>query len=372
MDGRTVGTEIPRKQLMNACLTSGRWGQMVLSIVILVMLCGCVSTSSDGNFTVKHRGSELVGDLTLPDGAGSHPAVIFIHGDGAMTADSYGYYKPLMEAFNRAGFATLSWDKPGVGRSKGDWLTQSMQDRADEAIAVAQALKQRTDIDDDAVGLWGISQAGWVMPLAVSQSSEFAFMISVSAAVSWLRQSRYLTRNRLHLEGYDEADIETALAFGEKVDALLASDTSYDTYLELLSDAPTCCNEAMDAKRWRFTRLNIDADAIEALRETQVPVLALFGDKDLNVDTRESANVYERVLPRSETSDVTIKVFENADHSLYPSSKGRISGTGFGDTWRVLKVEFLGADAFVPDYINSTVEWAVNWYQSRPLNSQIE
>ncbi|MFT6304013.1 MAG: pimeloyl-ACP methyl ester carboxylesterase [Granulosicoccus sp.] len=355
---------------MNACIKCSRLGWMALALAILGTLGGCVSTSSDGNFTVKHRGSVLVGDLTLPSGAGPHPAVIFIHGDGAMTANSYGYSKPLKDAFGHAGFATLSWDKPGVGRSKGDWLTQSMQDRADEAIAVAKALKQRADIDGGAVGLWGISQAGWVMPLAVSQSSEFAFMISVSAAINWQRQGRYLTRNRLLLEGYDEAGIETALAFGEKENALLASDASYETYLDLLSDAPSCCRGPMDEARWRFVSLNIDADAIEALRETQVPVLALFGDKDLNVDSRESASVYERELPRSETSDVTIKMFENADHSLYPSSKGRISGTGFGDTWRVLKVAFLGADAFAPGYISSTVDWAVNWYRGRQPDFQ--
>ncbi|MFT4730468.1 MAG: alpha-beta hydrolase superfamily lysophospholipase [Granulosicoccus sp.] len=343
---------------------------MVLAIAILVTLGSCVSTSSDGNFSVKHRGSVLVGDLTLPGGEGPHPAVMFIHGDGAITADSYGYYKPLMDAFGRAGFATLSWDKPGVARSKGDWLTQSMQDRANEAIAVAKVLKQRTDIDGDAVGLWGVSQAGWVMPLAVSQSSEFAFMISVSAAINWRRQGGYLTRNRLLLEGYKEAKIDTALAFGEKVDTLLASDASYEAYLELVSDAPACCMGAMDRARWHFVSLNINADAIEALRDTRVPVLALFGDKDLNVDTRESASVYERELPRTENSNVTIKVFENADHSLYPSSKDRISGTGIGDAWRVLKVEFLGADAFAPDYINSTVDWAVNWYQGRQPSFQ--
>lgn len=333
--------------------------------LFMVVCAGCTPVTREETFVFEHYGNKLVGDLRLPAGEGPHPSVIFIHGDGAMPADSYGYYKPLMEAFTQAGFATLSWDKPGVARSKGDWLAQSMQDRADETVAAAQALKKRTDIEGNAVGLWGISQAGWVMPLAASQSSEFAFMISVSPAINWRGQGRYLTRNRMLEDGYDESNIKAALAFGERENALLASAASYEIYLKLLSEAPPCCREAMDEARWQFVRLNIDADAVLGLRETQVPVLAIFGDKDLNVDTTESVKAYERELPRSEHTDVTIKVFENADHSLSPSKKARMSGAGSAAAWGLLKVEFLGADAFAPEYINFTVEWAVEQYQNQ-------
>jgi alpha-beta hydrolase superfamily lysophospholipase len=335
-------------------------------LTLLMVVCvGCTPVTREETFVFEHDGNDLVGDLRLPAGEGPHPSVIFIHGDGAMPADSYGYYKPLMDAFTQAGFATLSWDKPGVARSKGDWLAQSMQDRADEAVAAAQALKERTDIDGNAVGLWGISQAGWVMPLAVSQSSEFTFMISVSPAINWRRQGRYLTRNRMLDDGYDELNIKAALAFGERENVLLATGASYEIYLELLNEAPPCCREAIEEPRWRFASLNIDADAVVGLRETRVPVLAIFGDRDLNVDTRESVIAYERELPRSKHRDVTIKVFENADHSLYPSKKDRMSGAGSAAAWRLLKVEFLGADAFAPEYVDFTVEWAVERYQNQ-------
>jgi alpha-beta hydrolase superfamily lysophospholipase len=336
----------------------------VLTLFMIVCV-GCRPVTREETFVFEHDGNDLVGDLRLPAAEGPRPSVIFIHGDGAMPADSYGYYKPLMEAFIQAGFATLSWDKPGVARSKGDWLAQSMQDRADEAVAATRALKDRTDIDGNAVGLWGVSQAGWVMPLAVSQSSEFAFMISVSPAINWRRQGRYLTRNRMLDGGYDESSIKGALAFGERENALLENGAPYDSYLELLNEAPPCCRDAMEEARWRFSGLNIDADAVLGLRETHVPVLAIFGDKDMNVDTKESVKAYERELPRSEHTDVTIKVFENADHSLYPSKKARRSGAGSAAAWRLLKVELLGADAFAPEYINFTVEWAVERYQNQ-------
>jgi alpha-beta hydrolase superfamily lysophospholipase len=337
----------------------------VVLTLFLIVFVGCTPVSREETFVFEHDGNNLVGDLRLPVEEGPYPSVIFIHGDGAMPADSYGYYKPLIEAFTLAGFATLSWDKPGVARSKGDWLAQSMQDRADEAVAAARALKKRSDIDGNAVGLWGISQAGWVMPLAVSQSSEFTFMISVSPAINWRQQGGYLTRNRMREAGYDESDIKAALAFVERENALLASGASYEAYVKLLSEAPPCCREAMEQAHWRFASLNIDSDAVLGLRETLVPVLAIFGDKDLNVDTKESINVYQRELPRSEHADVTIRVFENADHSLYPSETPRMSGADSSAAWRLLKVEFLGADAFAPEYINFTVEWAGEQYQSQ-------
>ncbi len=51
-------------------------------------------------------------------------------------------------------------------------------------IHASNILKSRDAINPDVIGLWGISQAGWVMPLAIAESDNFAFMISVSARLT--------------------------------------------------------------------------------------------------------------------------------------------------------------------------------------------
>ena len=80
-------------------------------------------------------GDTIVGTLALPRSAGPHGLVVFIHGDGPANADRESGYLPLWKSFARAGYASLSWDSPGVGRSGGDWLDFSMSDRADLAVA---------------------------------------------------------------------------------------------------------------------------------------------------------------------------------------------------------------------------------------------
>ena len=326
---------------------------------MLIVLSTCTTVGSKEKFTHNNEGNKLVGDLLLPSGSGPHPVVVFNHGDGAIPADAHGYYQPLMDAFVSAGVAILSWDKPGVRRSSGNWLNQSMQDRAVELLLMVRLLKQRTDIDSKRVGLWGISQAGWVMPLAVSQSSEFAFMISVSPAISWQEQSQFLTQSRMASEGYSSSEIADALALNEEGIARLKSDSSYESYLSQVAKAPKCCASVMDKQRWNFVRLNIDTDARPSLLQMKIPVLAIFGGNDLNVDVKHSAQTYEHIKTAANNPDVTIRVFDNADHALYRSSEKRLRGAGAADIWYLIKIGFQGANAFAPDYIDSTVEWAL-------------
>jgi len=86
-----------------------------------------------------------------------------------------------MERMLRAGYATFAWDKPGTGESTGT-IHQSflIQQRAQIILDAIEVLKTRGDIDPGQIGLIGASQAGYVMPHALSMSDDIAFMICVS------------------------------------------------------------------------------------------------------------------------------------------------------------------------------------------------
>ncbi|WP_431355862.1 alpha/beta hydrolase, partial [Bacillus safensis] len=72
----------------------------------------------------------LSGIVTMPIKEPIKGIVLFVHGDGPQNATYDGGYRPLMERFAKQGYASISWDKPGVGESEGNWLHQSMDDRA--------------------------------------------------------------------------------------------------------------------------------------------------------------------------------------------------------------------------------------------------
>ncbi|MGD9147092.1 MAG: prolyl oligopeptidase family serine peptidase, partial [Anaerolineae bacterium] len=124
---------------------------------------------------------KVVGDLRMPVGKGPHPAIIMVHGDGAATRDGHSH---LLEVFLRNGYAVFSWDKPGSGESTGEFNRKGEWDvltrRAEILVDGINLLVEHPQIDADRIGLWGISQAGWVMPKAIELSDHVAFMIVVS------------------------------------------------------------------------------------------------------------------------------------------------------------------------------------------------
>src|SRR5262249_28785624 len=126
-------------------------------------------------------GNILAGTLTLPTTPGPYPAVTFVPGSGGLARNDWTNHPPLREHSARQGIASVCWDKPGVGASGGDWARQSFHERAREAIDAVKFLRGRTDIDHSHVGLWGISQGGWICPLAAALSPDIAFLILVSA-----------------------------------------------------------------------------------------------------------------------------------------------------------------------------------------------
>ena len=135
--------------------------------------------------TLASTDAQLAATLHRPPGHGPFPAVVLIHGSGRMTAAD-------MAARNAhqllaMGLAVLAYDKRGVGGSTGEYTgigpgnSERMFDLlASDALAGVEALAKRPDIDAKRIGLFGVSQAGWIAPLAASRSERVAFVVLLS------------------------------------------------------------------------------------------------------------------------------------------------------------------------------------------------
>ena len=97
------------------------------------------------------------------------------------------------------------------GRSAGNWLDQSMQDRAAEAMAAYLRVRSEPGVDAAKVGFLGYSQAGWVLPIVASRAQP-AFTVIIGGAVNWRDQGAYYTRKRLQAQGVAADEIERRLA----------------------------------------------------------------------------------------------------------------------------------------------------------------
>ncbi|MFH9740143.1 alpha/beta hydrolase family protein [Streptomyces roseolus] len=309
----------PKIQLRRRGLRATVW-TLATALAVAAGLAGVVLwqhsyAMDEQRVSIRHGGHTLNGVLTTPkDGRKRHGLVVYVHGDGPVDATHDDGYKPLWEANAKAGYASLSWDKPGVAGAPGNWLDQSMDDRADETAAAIAWARARPDIDGGRIGLWGASQAGWVLP-KVAAKTPVSFVIAVSPAVNWLRQGRYNLLAELHADGASASRISAAIAKSDTTRRLLERHATYEEYAKAMNGDL----DGMTADRWRFVSENYTADAtrdLDALRG--VPVLLALAGHDLNVDTADTERVYREVLDAG--GGLTAKRYPDATHSLLKHS----------------------------------------------------
>lgn len=330
---------------------------VLLLLAVLWFLLSSKDHYDKETVTFEYRNEKLVGILSMPKKSlKQRPAlVIFVHGDGALPSDAYGYYQPIWNHLAKHNIASFSWDKKGVGGSEGNWLNQSMSDRAEEVFQAIKYIHARNDLSFSKIGLIGFSQAGWVLP-EVARISDFPdFMILVSGAINWKRQGDYMTRTRLTQEGRSQDQIEQTLLENQRSNRFLANSSSYQEYVkyeEKKRQRERAVYEPMDEARYNFVRLNINSDAFDALKEIKCPAFGIFGDQDLNVDFQESARVYRSIWNEHNPMSHKVIVFPNATHGIL---KSRYFNTAHPGLFFLMKFQLWGSAAFVDGFLSSLV-----------------
>lgn len=284
----------------------------LITVAVLVVGTTVIGNSfrfSQESVTIPGPDGDLAGVLTLPVDGSARGLVVMVHGDGPVEATQGGLYAPWFEGAADAGFATLSWSKPGIGGSDGDWLSQSMDDRADEVSAALDWAARSDDVPTDIIILWGASQAGWVLPKVISARDDIDGAVAVGTAINWLRQGRFNLHAQLEHDDAGAQERESAIAESDETLGLLERGASYEEYLASKTSA-----DRMTEDRWGFVMRNFDADATEDLiasASRAIPVHLMAGTHDRNVDVTETEQTYRLILG----PDLTVTHLDGA-HSL--------------------------------------------------------
>jgi pimeloyl-ACP methyl ester carboxylesterase len=128
--------------------------------------------------------------LDVPAHSAPVGAVVFGHGSGMATKDSCRVFG-LADGFLSRGFATLCFDKRGVGQSTGQYIPGGIanssalfEDLASDMAAGVEFLRSRPEIDPNRIGLAGVSQAGWIVPIAAAKTQAAFMLLIVGPTVS--------------------------------------------------------------------------------------------------------------------------------------------------------------------------------------------
>lgn len=303
----------------------------------------------------------LAGTLLMPSTKGSHPAVILLHGSGAQDRNGYlSIMRFAADNFARHGIAALIYDKRGVGASTGNWATAGFADMAQDALAALKMLQSRRDIKPKQIGMWGSSQAGWVMAKATSLSKDIAFIISVSAGGSGYtvtQQNNYNTATEMRVRGFSQDEINQVITIwnffydvvrageggnGEKLDSAIRQAQQNAKLKDWL---PPLSSEIDWKKRdqW-FLALDIDFNPVPLWEKFDGPVLGIFGELDTSTPVRQVVPIFENALASRKNKDYTIKIFPKAHHIILEAE------TGSDEELPRLK-------RYVPGYFDTMTDW---------------
>jgi len=290
----------------------------------------------------------LAGTLSRPEGDGPFPAVVMITGSGAQDRDeNIAGHKPfllLADTLTRAGFAVLRTDDRGVGGSGGTLAGTTYDVLAGDALAGVEFLRATDGVDAARVGLFGHSEGGYLAPLAAQQApAAVAFVISMAGpAVSG--EEVLVVQNRLirAQAGLPAPDIEAYVGFireftallraGQRDAALAAARAEIVRQVDMLPEAQRLGTEEIDAQAAATLDLStfLLFDPAPALRDLRVPVLAFFGEKDLQVPPAQSEGPMRELLAAD--PDATVQTFPGLNHLMQPTATGAITEYGTIET----------------------------------------
>ena len=293
---------------------------------------------------------QLAGTLIASAGGVKQPAIILVHSSGPQNRESI---LPFARFLIRHGVAVLGYDKRGVGGSTGDWNTASFVDLASDVVAAFEYMKSRSDIDAGQIGVMGVSQAGWIMPLAALRAKDLAFLISISGAgVPGAVTTIDHAQNEMTASGMKPQMIEEIIGVMKLQYEYARTGRGWHQYLatrdklaaKMGAAPPDTFPGTQDHPYWQFMRRLYFYDPAPTLRQLRVPTLALFGELDNNIMAEKNKTAWDAALKTGGHRDYTLVILPRANHSQLEAKIGN-------------NAEMATLQRFTPLYFTTIKDW---------------
>jgi len=239
---------------------------------------------------ISSRGEELAATISLPRwGSGPFPAIVCVHSSGPRLAQDL---RIVWRNLVPEGIVVLTYDKPGVGGSSGHFeevgtnsSEQQLRSIADDILALRESLKKHPLVDPKRVGLFGGSQAGWIIPIASDVQKDIPFSVILSGPATSYGMEMYFSS--LTGEG-----------------------------IRLVPELSS------DEIEHRLNSYNgpVGYEPLPVLSRSKTPTFWLFGEKDIDIPARRSATILKNLQTQGTT--FTIKIYPNGDHNLQDYDTG--------------------------------------------------
>ena len=280
----------------------------------------------------------LAGTLTIPQGAGPFPAAVFVGGSGPADRDeTTAGHKPflvLADLLARKGIAALRYDKRGIGQSTGNYEQATVDDLAGDVQAALNYLKTRKEVDPKRTGVLGHSEGGILAEQVAVHTSDLDWLVLLATPATTgertlLRQSELIARTGgLPEEQITRSQQLDRMAYGavreEKSPSAL--EARLRNLIEKSGLSASMPPAALQAQIRLMTtpwfRQYLDLNPAPLLEQIKCPVLALNGDRDLQVDADQTVPVLRQAYEKSGNKDFTVMEIEGVNHLFQKAQSG--------------------------------------------------
>jgi pimeloyl-ACP methyl ester carboxylesterase len=294
----------------------------------------------------KEAGITLAGTLTLPSGKGPSPVVLLISGSGPQDRNETIYnHRPflvLADYLTRQGVAVLRVDDRGVGKSNGDFSQATSEDFASDVLAGIEYLKTRKEINPEQIGLIGHSEGGLIAPMVAVKSPDVTFIVLMAGTGLIGEEILYLQGALIYRAmGVSEEDIIKNRQFNEKIFSVLKEEEDSeiaeeklrqmfledwekmsDVKKEQIGDPEVFLKAQLQSLLSPWLKFFLTYDPKPTLSKVKCPVLAINGEKDLQVPPKENLSAIEEALKVGGNQNYTIKELPGLNHLFQTAQTG--------------------------------------------------
>ncbi|KQY84993.1 hypothetical protein ASD25_08335 [Brevundimonas sp. Root1423] len=298
-------------------------------------------------------GVRLAGTLTLPEGAGPFPAAILITGTGPQdrdeTIEGHKSFAIWADALTRRGVAVLRFDDRGVASSTGNFAAATQADFGSDVKAAFDWLSARPDIDRSRIGLIGHSEGATFAPLAMQDGAQAAWLVMLAGpAVSGGEIIQEQQRRIAVAAGLPAEEVERTNALQRRAVVAVADNAQDPAAVRRTVEALLLAEGRPPAEAARaaavmasdWYRGMIVHDPAESIRSIRVPLLAVYGGKDVQVPADQNGPAITRLKP-----DAEVVVLPGLNHLFQPAGTGLMAEYGQIET------------TLDPSVIRTVVDW---------------
>ncbi len=307
----------------------------------------------------------LFGTFTSPVSEGPFPAVILIAGAGQSCRDAAIFdHKPfqvLAKYLTGRGISVLRFDKRGCGESTGNFNMATTADFADDVLSGVKFLKSRKEVNPKQIGLIGHSEGGIIAPMVAAKSQDIAFIVLMAGCGVSGEEFMYgWSESVERAKGASKETLEKNYQHKKMLFDVLKKEQDFDIAAEKLREMiikyshpkqkfTSSKSDAVDAEisylNTPWFRYFLSYDPAITLKQVKIPVLALNGELDQQVFSKQNLSIIGRALEEGKNKDYKMIELPKLNHLFQTCHDG-----SFGEYAKI-------KETIAPHALNLIAEW---------------